>query len=171
MTARKQRRMEAVAQEVVKYGADVLDSASHQSCAKYIQHGTTNIQDHTISVACMCVKLTRVFHLQKYDHYDLIRGALLHDYFLYDWHVKDENRKGLHGYTHASEAVQRAAEDFSVTPRMASAMKTHMWPLNIAIPHTREAWILTTADKICSFNEIFRKPYYYAVFDQIKGKL
>ncbi len=170
MTARKQRRMNAVAQEVIKYGADVLDSDGHKNCAKYIQHGDTSIQDHTISVACMCIKLTRVFHVKNYDHYDLIRGALLHDYFCYDWHVKDESRKGLHGYTHASEAVQRAAAEYSVTPGMAMAMKTHMWPLNIAIPRTREAWILTTADKICSFNEVFRKPFYASIIDEIKGE-
>ncbi len=170
MTARKRRRMKAVAEEVKYYGADVLDSKGHQSCDKYIQHGNTSIRDHSISVACMCVKLARTFRMQKYDHYDLIRGALLHDYFLYDWHISDPNRKGLHGYTHASEAVQRAADDFSVTPKMASMMKTHMWPLNLAIPRTREAWILTTADKICSLAETFHRPLYYAILDDIKGQ-
>ena len=61
MTARKQRRVKAIADDVIKYGADVIDSEGHKSCAKYIQHGDTSVQDHTISVACVCLKITKIY--------------------------------------------------------------------------------------------------------------
>ncbi len=171
MTARKQRRLDRVAKKVIEYGADVIDSPEHQSCVQYIQHGNTTVRDHTISVACMCVKLAPAFRIKSDSYSDLVRAALLHDYFLYDWHIKDADRKGLHGFTHASAAVTCAAADFAVTPQMAQIMKTHMWPLNPAPPRSRTAIVLTLADKICSLNETFRKPLYSAIFAEIEGEI
>ena len=139
---------------VSNYGADILDSASHKSCAEYIQHGDTSIRQHTISVAYTAVALARKTHL-KYDYQAIVRGALLHDYFLYDWH---EPHHGLHGYTHASIALHNAAENFAISPIEADVIKKHMWPLNIAPPRYREAMIVTLADKICSTKEVFGKP-------------
>lgn len=145
------------------YGADILDSAGHKSCTQYIQHGDTNIRQHTVSVACMAVALARKTHL-KYDYSSLVRGALLHDYFLYDWHTP---HNGLHGYTHASKALHNAAEDFAISPIEADIIKKHMWPLNIKPPRYREAMIVTIADKICSTKEVFGKPIYNQKVEEI----
>lgn len=168
MRKHKARRIKALAEDIVKYGADVIDSDRHHSTAKYIQHGSTSVQDHSISVACMCLTLARALRI-KTDYYDLVRGALLHDYFLYDWHIYDPARGHGHGFKHASIAVERAAEDFSVTPRMAEMMKKHMWPLNPALPRIREAYILIVADKLCSLRETFGRPHYHMILDDIKG--
>ena len=43
----------------------------------------------------------------------LVRGALLHDYFLYDWHIPDESHK-WHGVTHAGDALKNARRDFEL---------------------------------------------------------
>ncbi len=170
MTARKQRRTKAIANDVIKYGADIIDSSGHKSCAKYIQHGDTTIQDHTISVACVCLKITKILHLKNFNRHDLICGALLHDYYLYDWHIYDPARGHGHGFKHASIAAKRAAEDFDVTPLMDEMIRKHMWPLNITPPVHKETYILTIADKICSVRETFGRPFYYMVLDEIKGR-
>lgn len=138
------------------YGADILDSATHKACSKYIQHGDTSVRQHTASVACMAVAIARKTRL-KYDYQAIVRGALLHDYFLYDWH---EPHHGLHGYTHASIALHNAAEDYAISPIEADIIKKHMWPLNIVPPRYREAMVVTLADKICSAKEVFGKPIY-----------
>ena len=57
-----------------------------------IQHGLTTVYEHSVGVAGASLKLAEFFHL-KVNEKALIRGALLHDYFLYDWHIK---RKGHH---------------------------------------------------------------------------
>lgn len=148
---------------VAHYGADVLDSKGHKSCKKFIQHGNTNVRQHTTSVAYMAVAIARKTHL-KYDYSALVRGALLHDYFLYDWH---EPHHGLHGYTHASKALENAAADFAISPIEADIIKKHMWPLNIKPPRYREAIIVTIADKICSTKEVFGKPIYDKKIEEI----
>ena len=148
---------------VAHYGADVLDSKGHKRCKKFIQHGNTNVRQHTTSVAYMAVAIARKTHL-KYDYSALVRGALLHDYFLYDWH---EPHHGLHGYTHASKALKNAAADFAISPIEADIIKKHMWPLNIKPPRYREAIIVTIADKICSTKEVFGKPIYDKKIEEI----
>ena len=148
---------------VAHYGADVLDSKGHKRCKKFIQHGNTNVRQHTTSVAYMAVAIARKTHL-KYDYSALVRGALLHDYFLYDWH---EPHHGLHGYTHASKALENAAADFAISPIEADIIKKHMWPLNIKPPRYREAFIVTIADKICSTKEVFGKPIYDKKIEEI----
>lgn len=148
---------------VAHYGADILCSKEHKECDKFIQHGNTTVRKHTTSVACMAVAIARKTHL-KFDYQAMIRGALLHDYFLYDWH---EPHHGLHGYTHASLALKNAAQDFAISPIEADVIKRHMWPLNIRPPRYREAVIVTIADKICSAKEVFGKPIYDKKVEEI----
>jgi len=80
----------------------------------------------------------------------LVRGALLHDYFLYDWHEKDASHK-WHGFHHAKKACENAARDIPDLNEIEKDMiKCHMFPLNIVPPKYMEGWILCCADKICS---------------------
>ena len=61
---------------------------------------------YSVGVGGASLKLAEFFHL-KVNEKALIRGALLHDYFLYDWHIK---RKGhhFHGFTHPATALRNA---------------------------------------------------------------
>ena len=84
---------------------------------------------------------------------DLVRGALLHDYFLYDWHDKYSHEK-LHGFHHPHVALENASREYQLTPRERDIIQKHMWPLTLFhIPRCREAWVVTTADKYCSLKE------------------
>lgn len=72
--------------------------------ASYIQHGDISVFEHSVGVAYMSVFIARSLHV-KLHHMVLIRGALLHDYFLYDWHEKDR-RHCLHGLRHPRLAMR-----------------------------------------------------------------
>ena len=53
-----------------------------------------------LSVARCSIALSEYLHI-RCSRRELIRGALLHDYFLYDWHIPDkENPHKLHGFYH-----------------------------------------------------------------------
>ena len=86
---------------------------------------------------------------------DIIRGALLHDYFLYDWHHHTHKKgwKNLHGFTHPETALNNARKEYHLSPREQDIIKKHMWPLTVVPPRCREAWIVTAADKYCSLLE------------------
>ena len=133
------------------YGADILDSEIYTKCAHYIQHGNTSVREHCISVAMTSVAIARRLPF-KFAYSSLVRGSLLHDFFLYDWHDKKKPIDN-HALGHASRALDNAAQWFSINPLEADMIKKHMFPLNITPPKYRETVILTIADKLCSLKE------------------
>lgn len=118
---------------------------------RYYQHGVTTIFQHSINVACVSCKIAEKYHLDV-DYYALIRGALLHDYFLYDWHVKDRSHR-FHGFTHPRRALENADKEFQLTETERNMIYCHMFPLTPIPPSTKEAWIVCVADKICALSE------------------
>lgn len=52
------------------------------------QHGTYSVYEHSIYVCQTALKLSDFLHL-KINRNSLTKAALLHDYFLYDWHDKE----------------------------------------------------------------------------------
>lgn len=122
---------------------------------KLRQHGTTSVLRHSIQVAAVSLRLARALHL-RVDRKALIRGALLHDYFLYDWHLPSGARPPMtHGFTHPKTALNNARADFSLSPREENIIARHMFPLTPVPPACREAWLVCLADKYCALQETF----------------
>ena len=86
----------------------------------------------------------------------MIRGALLHDYFLYDWHIPDKNHR-LHGFIHAKKALLNASRDFKLNDIEKNMIYTHMFPMNLRIPKYKESIILCIADKIVAIKETIKR--------------
>jgi uncharacterized protein len=86
------------------------------------------------------------------DYASLIKGALLHDYFLYDWHDRSNGYR-LHAFSHARKALQNACEDFELTPKEKNIILRHMFPLTPIPPYYLESWIICVADKFCALKE------------------
>ena len=133
----------------------IRDTATHKSAQEmknYIQHADVSTYRHAMAVALLCFFIVKRFKI-KTNEKSLVKGAFLHDYFLYDWHNKGDR---LHGYHHPAIAAENAKRDFNVTDHEASIIKTHMWPLTITkIPKSREAAIVCIADKMISSRESF----------------
>ena len=68
------------------YAGDILHSKGMDMEKRFFQHGTVTVYDHSVGVALMCLQLAALLRLRT-DTRSLVRGALLHDYFLYDWHI------------------------------------------------------------------------------------
>ena len=150
------KRKTDIADAIKYYGEDILCEVKFRNSDKSTQHGKTSVMDHSISVAYVSVKLAQFSHL-RYDFSALVRGALLHDYFCYDWH---DHEKPHHSVRHADTACKNAAETFAITPIEANMIQRHMFPLNLKPPRYREGIILCIADKLCATSEIFHKTIY-----------
>lgn len=117
---------------------------------QFIQHGRITTYDHCMSVARESFRLNRELHMHA-DERRLVTAAFLHDYFLYDWHTHGDR---LHGYHHPEIAARNAARDFHISSKTQRIIAAHMWPLTLFhAPSSREAWLVTLADKICSAEE------------------
>lgn len=163
----KKQKREQLVQLIDHYGADILDSKEYRQPDKYIQHGSTTTREHMISAACVSLRIVRMLHL-KCDEQSLVRGALLHDYFLYDWHTPRSEHPKKHPTRHSSHALKNASEDFAINPLEAEIIREHMFPCTLRLPRHKECWALIIADKICSVKETFSKPCYADIVKELK---
>ena len=135
---------------------NIIETDNYTSQKNFISHGNTNLYDHQINVAYECYK-----YLEKKnkEDIDMIYAALLHDYYLYDWHdIKKYPRKRLHGFRHPKIAMNNAIRDYGISKRCQSMIRTHMFPLTLFhIPKSMDAYKLSIIDKKCSIKEMKRK--------------
>lgn len=130
---------------------EITTSPKYQVLKTFHQHGPYSVYDHSIRVYHTCFKIVKKLHLKKIDKSALAKSALLHDYFLYDWHDKDCPR---HHFTqHPRRAIKNARRDFGLTEKEAKIIRCHMFPASLKVPSSKEALILTLADKHCAFYE------------------
>lgn len=139
---------------VRRYGEDIIQSRNFLKTRGHIQHGSVTVYEHSLNVASCSLLIARKLGISC-NQRELVRGALLHDYFLYDWHekIKSADHRTLHGFFHPGVALKNAGMEYTLTPREADIIKKHMWPMTVVPPLCREAWIVSMADKYCSFME------------------
>ena len=138
-----------------KAAKDILDNERYQSQKNFMQHGKTSVLEHELNVTIYALKMADKLKI-KVDEKSLIRGSLLHDYFLYDWHVRDKNHT-LHGFFHAKKALNNASKDFKLNKIEKNMIYTHMFPMNLRIPKYKESMILCMADKIVATKETIKR--------------
>ncbi len=123
---------------------------------RFRQHGNCTVYDHSVSVAKASLDIAEKLHL-KVDCEALARGALLHDYFLYDWHKPDPTRP-KHAFFHPRVAWENASRDYDLGRKEEDIIRRHMFPVVPIPPRTAEGWIVCLADTYCALKEtIFRK--------------
>ena len=140
-----------VEKKILHYGLDIVNAETFEQQDNFIQHGNITVKQHCISVARASSKICYFLRINC-DERSLVRGALLHDYFLYDWHIPEKNHN-WHGFRHANIAFKNANNDFKLNILEKEIIKKHMWPLTAIPPKCKEAWIVNIADTYCSLLE------------------
>ena len=79
----------------------------------------------------------------RVDLKSLIRAALLHDYFLYDWHDWDNGEHQWHGFTHGHAALVNALKDFKLNDIERNSIENHMFPMTPVPPRYIEGYLVT----------------------------
>lgn len=153
---------------------DILASPIFQETRDFLHHGSENsVYDHSVATARAAFSLAQRFGLNDAEIRSVTRAALLHDFFGYDWHsdwFSDyvnqfsgwQRFRHMHAFVHGNIAAARAHAHFGLTARQHNAIASHMFPLAPSLPRSREAWILTLADKIVASREVTQAAGYYA---------
>ena len=155
--------------EVINCIREMSRSSRLGRMAEFCQHGDTNCLAHTVAVVYCALRIADRLHIDV-NRRELIRGGILHDYFLYDWHDGKKERK-VHGFTHPGLALKNAEEDFDLTEREKDIIKKHMFPLTVVPPKFREAWLICVADKVCAVKEAVKLSTYPEIKRMIKRQL
>lgn len=136
--------------------SSVLNNDNVQLTKSFTQHGNVSVFAHSMAVAAYSKKLAEKLRI-KHDTKSLVRGAMLHDFFLYDWHETSNIGDGLHGFAHPYTASKNAIREFRLSPRELDIIRKHMWPLTLTkLPKYRESWLVCAVDKYCSLLETFK---------------
>lgn len=129
---------------------DLMVRPEVASMSGFIQHSDVTCLEHCVLVAYVSFVACR---LLRFDARAAARGGLLHDLFLYDWHIKRPEQR-WHGFTHPRAALQNAGRLCALTGRERDIILRHMWPLTLVPPRHRESWVVMLADKGCALYEV-----------------
>ncbi|GKT09914.1 HD domain-containing protein [Desulforhabdus sp. TSK] len=141
LTPEEKTLMEA---EFVNTARPLLDLPEVAKLAQYNHHRGKTRLDHVEEVACLSFRWGKRLSL---DTRAIIRGALLHDLFYYDW-LHDGPR--LHGFRHHTIALENARSITGLTEKEADIIKKHMWPLTVIPPRHMESLVVSLVDTFCS---------------------
>lgn len=134
---------------------DIISRGRYYMLNGFIAHSSVSVYMHSLKVAALSYYIA-VKSGAKCDLKSLITGALLHDYYLYDWH--DNKPFTFHGLKHHKIALKNALEDYELTKTAQNIIYTHMFPLTFwTVPWNVEARIVMRADKIVSTRETFKR--------------
>ncbi|MDF1617195.1 HD family phosphohydrolase [Petrocella sp. FN5] len=131
---------------------DIIKHEKVRSMESYIAHHDVDTLAHSLFVSywsfLICRKLKMNYRLAA-------RGALLHDFYLYDWHIPNI-REGLHGFTHPATSLTNAKKYFKISKMEEDIIIKHMWPLTIFPPKYRETYVVIIVDKVCAILETLK---------------
>ena len=121
-------------------------------------HRGSNCYLHSFKVAKKAIK--KSLNRKDVNLEVVLLGAILHDYYLYDWR-KDRSKLKKHGKNHPSVAINNAVKDFDISEEVKKVIKSHMWPINIKdYPKSKEAKIVSISDKAVTIGEFLTSKKY-----------
>lgn len=136
------------------YVEDILNHEEYRQLAQFTHHKPFTTLEHSLRVAQIAYNWSvRLEKKVSLDTLAVTRGALLHDFFLYDWHQLRPDGSRWHGFRHPRIACQNAERCFKLSEKEKDIILSHMWPLTLRPPRSREALIVTLADKFASIQE------------------
>ena len=136
-----------------KYASDILNNEHIIKLKEFAHHGSVTRLEHSMTVAYECFRVAQKLKL-KVDMKSMIRGALLHDFFLYD--LKNE-RMPKHMTKHPYIAFNNAVNEFDINKVEKDIILKHMWPMTLKLPRYKESFIVCFVDTYCAIKEKMRK--------------
>lgn len=144
------KNKETLKQEFDLIIQDLVSNETVQKMKNYKQHYDTSCFEHCKNVAYYGYLICKKYNL---DYISAARASMLHDLFLYDWHTRENGRKGLHAFTHPKTAFENASKLFELNEKEADIILKHMWPVTIKFPKYIESYVITFVDKCCAIQE------------------
>lgn len=127
---------------------------------KFNQHGNVTTYDHSVNVTKIACKMALLLNCSERELNNIITGAMLHDFYLYDWHDGRKRPEGLHAWSHPKIALRNANILFNLNDKQKNIIRSHMYPTCLLHPpKCKEAWIVTLSDKYCATKEYMQNMF------------
>ena len=135
---------EMIELEFINIAKPLLKNPALRALSQFDHHRGKTRLEHVREVAYLSFKWGKRLSL---DCNAIVRGALLHDLFYYDW-LHEGPR--FHGFRHHNIALKNAYKVTDLSKKEEDIIKKHMWPLTIIPPIYRESLIVSIIDTFCS---------------------
>ena len=136
--------------------SEMVEHPAIQILKEIPQHKGGTTFSHCVNVAKTAYQLAKKWHWEI-DIRTLVRGIMLHDYYLYDTETMPYSDY-RHSLAHPKLAASNAEKHFTLSKKERNMILSHMWPIPGApLPRCKEAWLLCIADKICAQKEMHGK--------------
>lgn len=143
---------------------EIITNKNYEKLITLKHHNTTRLI-HSLNVTLCCYKFAKKLNI-NIDYKSLIRGCLLHDFYLYE--QKGCPSKENHLFYHPKEAIKNAKEFFEVNEIEEEIILKHMFPF-ASFPKYKETWIIIVCDKHCAVMEkFFNKNYTLEIYNRNK---
>ena len=114
------------------------------------QHGDVDRLTHSLNVAKLSFLIGKKLGL---DCKALAKAGLLHDFHHSErFSIKNKKTKV---FSHALTATQNAQKIFGLTKKEENIIRSHMFPLSLVPPKSKEAVLVNCVDKYCTIIELF----------------
>ncbi len=137
--------------EFIETAKPVIGFPEVRRLAQYDHHNGKTRLGHVIEVAYLSFRIGKRLSL---DCSAIVRAALLHDLFFYDW-LHEGPR--LHGFRHPAIALENARRITRLTKKEEDIIKKHMWPLTPCPPFYMESFVVSIVDTFCSIRDYLQK--------------
>lgn len=144
----------------------ILNNPEFLKRKHYAHHDKITVYDHSLRVSLMSYRIAKKLRWKNLN--DIAIGGLLHDFYYRDWQSFKEKRPFFkrHAFVHANEALNNSLKYFPelMNDRIINIIERHMFPINIKPPKYKEAWLVSTCDKIISFETLLHPTYFLKLF-------
>lgn len=134
---------------------DILNNHEFQKLRDF-KHHNASILEHVKLVSYLSYSLCKRFGI---DHVSAARGALLHDFFLYDWRKGQRNngkKARWHATRHPKIALEMSQKNFSLNEKEKDIIEKHMWPITVRLPKYKESLVVGFVDKFVASKEFLK---------------
>lgn len=139
------------------YGSEILHSDLFAQAQTQKHHLRSDVASHSINTALVCValwQLLKLLHI-RVNPAILIVAALTHDLGMLGRKTKFHSGwQCLSSHPRDSVKILQARWP-DTDSKVSEAVQSHMFPLYIGIPKSREGWLLTIADKLAALTDWF----------------
>ena len=143
---------EKICDLILRYGSPVLTSEAFKRTSEETHHLRSSLTDHTLNVCIMSLRLSELLnkmHIET-DPKDLIQASLCHDLGMLDRTEKYSGRTAAwKGHAEESDSIARDLLP-DISDNAENIILSHMWPVSSQRPGSKEAVIVTAADKWAS---------------------
>ena len=155
--------------EFVGLTGDLLSNELVESMKQYRHHQDTNTHFHSVYVSYTVLKMCD--KLNVVNTREIVRAALLHDFYLYQWYT--EKHDEYHIWYHPKESVKNIEKHIGqLSDVQRNMILSHMFPTCVELPKSKGAWLLTLADKKCATEDyITHSVRFRNVYEEINRRV